>query len=185
MKDKNKSPEYIAVSLLFHSFIIAMIIFALFRIIGVAWFSQDYVTMEVSPLADRIIMSAYHLLEGFLILKILTKQKWWVCLLCALCYTGLQQLNLNMYVTFALDVIYTFSIPFVFNKNKEKSILMSMLFFVGICSYQYLMMFGRYDLVIVGKYDVVWQILSTIDYKIFLIVILLFKTIKSIKRGKS
>jgi hypothetical protein len=185
MQNKKRSPEYIATLLLFCSFIIAMVIFALFRVIGVAWFSQDYVTMQVSPLADRLIMSAYHVIEGFLILKILTKQKWWVCLLCALCYTGVQQFNLNMYITFALDIAYTFVMPFIFNKDKDKSILMSTLFFVGIIGYQYLMMFGRYDLVMVGKYDVVWQILSTIDYKFFLIVILLFKTMKSIKRGKS
>lgn len=33
---KNKNPEYTAISLMFYSFIVCMIIFAMFRMLGIA-----------------------------------------------------------------------------------------------------------------------------------------------------
>ena len=174
MQKQNKSPEEIAVSLLFYAFIVCMFIFAGFRLLGVGWFAQDYTSVEISPIISTIILAVYHIFEGVLILKILTKQKFWVCLLCSSAYTAILLLQLNPTLVFVLDIVYIVILPFILNEDKDKSMLQSCGFMLAISCYQLLMSFGRYGSAS-GKFDLVYQLLSTIDYKLFLIIILLYK----------
>lgn len=171
---KDKSPKYIATTLMFYSFIVCMLIFAIFRFCGLFYFSKDYESLETSEVVYRLITGLYHCLEGYLILKILTDKKWYVCLPFALAYTIIAKFVNNSMVSFLLDTLFTFSIPFIFNKDKDKSIIKSSLFMLVICIYQMVMSFGRYSVDIINKFDLFYAIVSTIDYKLFLVSILLF-----------
>lgn len=175
MKQENKTPEHIALSLLFYSFIIAMCVFALFRAFNIGIFANGYISIETSYLVYAVVSMTLHALEGFLMLKILTDLRWQYCLPLACCYTVIAALVGNQTIIACLDLVYAFSIPFIFNKDKEQSIKNSTLYFLGICVYQFIMSFGRYDVTTLGKYDIGYAALSFIDYKVFILVILLNK----------
>ena len=181
MKDK-KSPEYIAVSLLFYSFIIAMLVFVIFRFCGIAWFSQNYVPFETNKFWYYTISILLKCFEGTIILMILSKIKLWYAILIALVYSFIIFFIQNLTIEFCLDIIYTFSIPFIFNNNKDKSIIYSFIYFIGVCLYQLLMSFARYNMTFIGKYDLGYAFLSLIDYRFFLISILLFKILYNKRR---
>ncbi len=188
MKDK-KSPEYIAVSLMFYSFIVAMIVFAVFRFCGIAWFSPEYVSYSISEPLYYIITSVLHILEGYIIMRVLTNESFIKCILIAFIYDLLTYLIMllpfNNEILFVFDIIYIVSIPFIFNQNKDMSIINSCVFILFIALYQVIMSFSRYAMIYTAKYDVIYSLLSLIDYKCFLIVLLLFVKMKRIKGDKS
>lgn len=175
MKQENKTPEHIALSLLLYSFIIAMCVFALFRAFNIGIFANGYISIETSEVMYYAISMVFYTYEGFLMLKILTNLRWYCCLPIACCYTVLANLIGNRTIIMLLDLVYAFSIPFIFNKDKDKSIKHSTLYFVGVCIYQFIMSFGRYDVTTLGKYDIGYAVLSFIDYRIFILIILLNK----------
>lgn len=175
MKHENKSPEYIAITLLFYSFIIAMCIFAILRACNIGIFANGYIPIETSEPTYHLITKALYVLEGFLILKILTKIKWYIALSLATAYMLLVNIINNTVINFILDVLYIVCVPFIFNENKERSIINSVCFILGISTYQLLMSFGRYVISIMHKYDLGYAILSIIDYKLFLITIKLYQ----------
>lgn len=177
----NKNPETTAVNLLFYSFIICMLVFTVFRFTGILWFSQAYVPFEINSVGYYIISVLLKTYEGTIILKILTNLKMRNCIILALSYSLLIFIIANPNLEFMLDIIFTVSIPFIFNKNKEASIIHSSMYFVLICAYQLLMSFSRYNMTFTGKYDLGYALLSTIDYRLFLIIILLF--IHKTKKG--
>lgn len=175
MKQNKRTPESIAISLLLCSFIIAMFIFALCRACNIGIFAKGYISIETPKIVYYTISILMHIYEGFLILKILTNMRALPCLILAIAYTGLVNIVNNRTVIFLLDILYAFSIPFIFNKDKESSIKHSTYYFIGVCIYQIIMSFGRYDLTTLGKYDLGYAALSFIDYKLFLSTILLYK----------
>lgn len=172
---KNKNPKYIATTLMFYAFIVCMVIFALFRFCGLFYFSKSYESFETSEFMYRLVTGLYHLLEGYLILRILTNQKWYTCLPIALAYCVLAKFINNQGLLFFLDVVYIVSIPFIFNEDKEKSVNYSSIFILAVLVYQMLMSFGRYSVDSLNKFDLFYAIVSTIDYKLFLISILFNK----------
>lgn len=172
------SKEYRCITMAMYSFIAFMIFFALCRLCGWFWFSVEYKSIEVSKWVFWLIMGIYKTVEGVIILKILTVIKWYYCLLISIIYTCLNFSINESVIQFGLDIVFTFSIPFIFNRDKTKSILSSLILFLIICIYQAFMMIGRYNLSINGKYDLFYAICSTIDYKLYLLIIMLY----SIKR---
>lgn len=182
MKDK-KTPENIASNLLFYSFIVCMVIFALFRLCGVGVFSQDYQPFIVSEVGYYIISVLFKVFEGVIILSVLTKLKLRYCLLYAVAYALLVLLMQNSMASTILDFVYTTAIPFIHNKDKDQSIKYSSIYILVVCFYQLLMSFGRYGMPTNAKWDLGYAFLSLIDYRAFLIVILLFTKKRRIKNG--
>lgn len=183
MEQKNKTPEHIAVSLMFYSFIIAMVVFALFRAFNIGWFANGYISIQTSGVVYAIVSIALHLYEGFIILKLLTNLRWYNCLIISAIYTILASVIGNHTIIFLLDLAYIIHIPFIVNKDKEQSIKHSTLFIIGMLLYQFIMSFGRYDLTTLGKYDIGYALLSFIDYKVFLFTLLLYKIRRTKKHG--
>lgn len=178
---EKKSPEQIALNLLLFAFIIGMAVFAVFRFCGLAWFTQEPVPTICNERIYYIVSSALHIFEGYVILRILTRTKWYNCLLIAVLYDALFYfIPMSANIQFACDVLYMTSIPFIFNNNKEKSILSSCLLILGLSAYQLAMSFSRYSMSLAGKYDVSYALLSLIDYRCFLIILLLIS--KKLKR---
>lgn len=175
MESNNKTPESIAVSLLFYSFIVAMIIFALCRACNIGIFAKGYISIETSEVVYATVSIALHLYEGFIIMMLLTKLKWYKCLLISIVYTSLVSVIGNHTIIFILDLMYIINVPFIFNEDKEKSIKDSIYFTLGMLAYQFIMSFGRYDLTVLGKYDIGYALLSFIDYRVFLFTLLLNK----------
>lgn len=181
MKDK-KSPEYIAVSLMFYSFIVAMIVFAVFRFCGIAWFSQDYKLIEIDSTLHNLINFIFKVFEGTFIMLILTKLKTRYCLLISILYSILLLLIQQPTIEFCLDVIYIVSVPFIFNKDKNNSIIKSTIYIALISLYQIMMSFARYSIDLSGKYDLCYTLLGVIDYQLFIVVIYLYKIIRNKRR---
>ena len=180
---KNNNPEYTVVNLLFYSFIICMLIFMVFRFLGILWFSQSYVPFEVNPIGYNIISILLKTFEGAIILKILTKLKTHYCTILAIMYSLLIFILNQPNLEFILDIVFIVSLPYIFNDNKEQSIINSSLYIVLISAYQLLMSFSRYSMSLAGKYDLGYALLSVIDYRVFLIVVLLFVHKHRINKG--
>lgn len=171
------SKEYRCIAMAMYSFIIFMLFFALCRLCGWFWFSVEYKPIEVDKWVFWFIMGLYKTVEGLIILKTLTKVKWYYCLILAIVYTCINFSINNKGLQFLSDIIYIVSIPFIFNQDKENSILTSFIYILVISCYQIFMMFGRYSIESIGKYDLFYQTFSTIDYKLFLLLVMLY-TIK-------
>lgn len=173
------------VRLLLHSFIIAMLIFAALRVCGVTYFVQQYADISFSAAKTRIIMFLYFVVEGTLILKILTSFSTKQCIAWAVGYKLLQYCIAPglVVVGVLLDCVYIVGLPLLHNQDKQKSLFKSAIFVVLVSLYQGIMMFGRYGQSIGGKQDAVWQILSTVDYKFFLATIYLGKEMHLMDNG--
>jgi hypothetical protein len=178
-----KPNNQIAASLAFYSFLAAMAFFAVVRFFGLLWFQQEYIPIDISWLAYYVIMGAFLVAEGFIITRCLTASKWLVCLLCAAGYLGFLYICVYpfaMWTLFWCDLGYIFLVPLCLNWNKGRleSFIASLIFAGGISLYQGIMMFGR-GYPAISKYDAAWQILATIDYKFFLVILLLKKELVS------
>ena len=183
MSQRNKSPESIALDLLFYSFIISMVVFAIFRFFGIAWFAQDYTPVLISEPGYYIISTLFKVFEGVIILRVLTNLKLRYCLCYATGYALLVLVLHNPAISTILDFVYTTSIPFIHNADKDKSIKHSVLYILTVCAYQLIMSFGRYGMPATAKWDLGYAFLSLIDYRIFLIIILLYVKRRKIKNG--
>ena len=177
--ERRKSNGEIALDLAFYSFLAAMAFFAAARLLGAFWFRQEYVPVNMPTAAYYGVMGAYLVAEGFIIIKCLTAAKWPVCLLCAVLYLAALYAAVYPFALWALfwcDLAYAFLVPMLLNRKrgKLKSLANSLIFVALISLYQLVMMFGR-AYPAGAKYDAVWQILATIDYKFFLILMLIKK----------
>jgi len=158
-----------------------MAFFAVVRVFGLLWFQQEYVYTAMPLWAEYTVMAAFMVFEITIMLRILTPLSWRKAAAIALAVRAVYFLCLPDPIYFILDVLAAMVIPLITNKDKEKSVGASLLYIGGISLYQGLMMIGRgYPLL--SKFSPSWQILGTIDYRIFLLLILLVKGASSMFR---
>ena len=167
-REENRPHRQTAALLAFGAYIAAMVFFALVRACGMLWFQQEYVHAEIPVWAGNIILSALWVFEICLILKILTPISWKWALLIAEPLAALDYLFAYGWQYILVDGIVFLFLPLLINKDRERSAGYSILFIAGINLYQLLMMFGR-GYPMMAKFDPVWQMLGTIDYKFFLL----------------
>lgn len=167
--------EYRAVAMIMYSFFIAMIFFTLCRLCGWLWFNIEYKSIEIDKWLYVLINLIFKCFEGSIILIILTTLKVKYSILIGIIASiPIAFINIQ-WLSFLLDIIFMFSLPFVFNKDKEKSILKTAKFIIIISLYQVLMAIGRYDMNFYGKWDLGYAILSIIDYRCFLLSLMFYK----------
>lgn len=134
------------VRLLLHSFIIAMLIFAALRVCGVTYFVQQYADISFSAAKTRIIMFLYFVVEGTLILKILTSFSTKQCIAWAVGYKLLQYCIAPglVVVGVLLDCVYIVGLPLLHNQDKQKKFVQ----ISHICGAR----------IIVSRHHDVWQV---------------------------
>lgn len=189
MKKIEKTREYsinreIAISIALISFFAFMMICAVCRLFGINWATVTYVDVYIPTYIEFIILCGYYVLESIFILKIITSIKWKFALIISICCKIVQIPLPNDFLTVIVDFAVVFVIPLFINKNKRHSIAKSIMTFLGISGYQLLMRYARYCDATDGKYNVIWQILSTIDYKLFIVSIYLFKEVIVMKNKR-
>ena len=156
------------------AFVVSMAFFAVVRAFGLLWFSHDPPVMLPEWIEPPLIV-LFFLFDHIVILKILTDAPWKqaavVSVLWKLLDVAIYQFTENTWVYFALCALFTILIPLALNREKDKSLGYSILFFVVINVYQLLMMFGR-GYPAESNISAVWQVIGLIDYRFFLLSLL-------------
>jgi hypothetical protein len=75
---------------------------------------------------------------------------------------------------FFLELSFLLIFPTIINKDKDISLGISIFYVIGLIGYQLLMMFGR-GYPAIAKFSPTWQLLSIIDYYMFIYGILIIK----------
>lgn len=158
--------------------VILMMFFALCRLCGWGYFANNYIKQEYNRFWADCTLFILKAFEAVLILLILTKSKWWICVIISFLYASIFIINIPENYVFILDIIFTVSIPLILNKRKQESFGYSILLIIFMSIYQIIMMLGRYTINLQEKFNYTAQIASIIDYKIFLIVLCLFIKLK-------
>ncbi len=169
----------ITLLLMFCTCIGAMVFFALARLLGFTNFVVERVEISLPIFAEIAILYTYHATETVITAKILTSKtcKW--CIVAGVTYTSILYL---LYLTplaqfaFIYDLMYMVAMPIVLqrtNYSRIKTGLSTITYVTLISFYTVMMQFGRYG--VNGKTEIEYAILSTIDYKFFLVSILLIK----------
>lgn len=180
----NKTDKEIFAILLFFSCIILMVVLAVFRFCGIGYFANEYKEHELVPWVQELILFALKWIEGFFILMILSRRKWYILATISLIYSIALIFVTNSSITFVLDIIYTMILPFFINKFDYKSVTHGILLFLLIIAYQFIMMTARYTINLSEKFNYIAMIESVFDYKIFIISIYLLIYNRRIKMDK-
>lgn len=160
----------------------AMLFFALVRAFGLLWFQAEYLETVMPEWLQFVVLCLLLSFDCFIKLKTLTLLKWRkivviVAVICAF-NLSLSILPISIYLLFLMgmvtDVLLLVIVPLVSNRDKERSIGYSLLYILVISLYQGVMSFGR-GYPMLAMFSPSWQIVSTIDYRMFLIGILVVK----------
>lgn len=179
-----KTDKEIFAILLFFSCIVLMTVLAVFRFCGIGYFANDYEEQEVVPWVQELILFALKWIEGFFILMILSRKKWYILAAISLIYSIALIFVTNSNLTFILDVIYMVVLPFFLNKFDYKYITYGLLLVIILSIYQFIMMTARYTIDLSEKFNYIAMIESVFDYKIFVISIYLLVYNRRIKMDK-
>jgi len=153
-----------------------MFFFAFIRAFGLLWFLQEYVESDLPGWAEHFLMSGFWMFDGLIMLKTLSSVSWKRAVLLMV------PLRLVSYITLSLASVYIIIseafliviLPLFLNKDKERSAGYSVLYIAALMMYQGLMVLGRgYPLL--SKFSPSWQILLTVDYRLFLLGLFLLK----------
>ncbi len=179
----SKPPSYkqVALTLVIVAYGFAMIFFAIVRATGALWFSASYTTVEISKIADIAIRFFCYAIDCFVAIKFLIPMSFGVASGFAFIISFIQGYIPHTHVLF-LDVFLYLILPVILNKDKALALGNVILFNAGIIAYQLIMMIGRgYPSPIVGKPSGLWMLLSLVDYKMFLIAIIIAKEVRIMK----
>ena len=169
----DKTDKEIFAILLFFSCIILMVVLAVFRFCGIGYFANQYEEQEFVPWVQETILFAMKWVEGFFILMILTRSKWYVSLSIAFLYAISLIFISNTTIVYILDIIFATLTPFILSKFQYKRIAYGVILILLMTMYQLLMLFARYEIDINAKFNYIAIIASVFDYKIFIISIYL------------
>lgn len=169
----DKTDKEIFAILLFLSCIILMAVLAVFRFCGIGYFANDYPEQTPIPWVQDSILFAMKLVEGFFILLILTRIKWYVALVVSLIYSFALIFITDTTLVYALDTVYMTIIPFVIMKFDYKRITYGIILVLLMLAYQFLMLFARYEIDVESKFNYIAGIAAVFDYKIFILSIYL------------
>ena len=179
-----KTDKEIFAILLFFSCLILMTVLAVFRFCGIGYFANEYEEQEVIPWVQELILFALKWIEGFFILMILSRKKWYILAAISLIYSIALIFVTNSNLTFILDIIYMVVLPFFLNNFDYKYITYGILLVIILSIYQFIMMTARYTIDLSEKFNYIAGIASVFDYKIFVISIYLLIYNRRIKMDK-
>ena len=171
----DKSGEQIFVLCLLVSSVAVMLLCVIARLCGILWFAAD---LEAIPEPNRfwqeVIMAALMIFELLFVYKILCRTKWWICFCISVIETLIGILigyltNGNNIATNIFYLICILIIP-IFFVRKLYSILENALLYVISMLYGIIFLVGRIGGVDENSaYKFVYNVLGTIDYKLFIV----------------
>ena len=171
----DKSGEQIFVLCLLVSSVAVMLLCVIARLCGILWFAAD---LEAVPVPNKfwqeVITAALMIFELLFVYKILCRTKWWICF----CISTIETLigiligyltNGNNIYTNIFYLICILIIP-IFFVRKWYSILENALLYVISMLYGIIFLVGRIGGVDENSaYNFVYNVLGTIDYKLFIV----------------
>lgn len=171
----DKSGEQIFVLCLLVSSVAVMLLCVIARLCGILWFAAD---LEAVPVPNKfwqeVIMAALMIFELLFVYKILCRTKWWICFCISVIETLIGILigyltNGNNIATNIFYLICILIIP-IFFVRKWYSILENALLYVISMLYGIIFLVGRIGGVDENSaYNFVYNVLGTIDYKLFIV----------------
>lgn len=184
---RQKTPEQVFSFCLFVCCFVLMLFCAIVRLCGGLWFTADTSQIEEpSKLLQDIIMGALMVFEATFVYKILCRTNWIWCILIAIGQLLLVYFAPNKLVASIENLLLYFIVPFLF-KPKWLTILESAILYTLCLVYSLLFLVGRIGFVNgTQAFDFVTNVLTTIDYKLFIVSIYLFiKNFGGIKLWKN
>lgn len=176
----NKSGEQIFVLCLLVSCVAVMLLCVIARLCGILWFAAD---LEIVPVPNKfwqeVIMAALMIFELLFVYKILCRTKWWICFCISVIETLIGILigyltNGNNIATNIFYLACILIIP-IFFVRKWYSILENALLYAISMLYGVIFLVGRIGGVDENSaYNFIYNVLGTIDYKIFIVSLYLF-----------
>lgn len=176
----NKSGEQIFVLCLLVCCVAVMLLCVIARLCGILWFAADLTAVPVpSGFWQEVIMAALMIFELLFVYKILCRTKWWICF----CISVIETLIgiLIGYLTdgnnIATNIFYLACILIIpiFFVRKWYSILENALLYAISMLYGVIFLVGRIGGVDENSaYNFIYNVLGTIDYKIFIVSLYLF-----------
>ena len=170
--------HHTAVILLVCIYVGAMLFFAIIRAFGLLWFQAEYQYTSLSPILGAILLFAFYWFDWTVKLKTVSSFRWGIVILSAFLISAVVEAIFVFFDSFQfmfpIELALLFGIPLIASKNKKHTILATASYFFIISAYQLMMIFGR-GYPFIAKYSPSWQILVTIDYRMFLIGLLLLK----------
>lgn len=176
----DKSGEQIFVLCLLISSIAVMLLCVIARLFGILWFAAD---LEIVPVPNKfwqeVITAALMVFELIFVYKILCRTKWIICFCIAVIETLIGILigyltNGNDIATNIFYLACILFIPIIFVR-KWYSILENALLYAISMLYGVIFLVGRIGGVDENSaYNFIYNVLGTIDYKIFIVSLYLF-----------
>ena len=185
IENPGRAHKQTAAILLFFSFIAAMLFFAVVRIFGGLWFKAEFVWHDMPQWLSFLILNFLFIFDITFLLKILTNNSWVKSFIVAFLYNIVINFISSLSIHFITDIVFCLFVPLFFNKNKAKSFGYNLCYFLGIFGYQAIMMYGR-GYPMIGSFNAIWQLISTIDYRFFILSIFLLKgVVKNMRTNNS
>ena len=169
----DKTDKEIFAILLFFSCIILMVVLAVFRFCGIGYFANTYSEHKLVPWVQVAIQFVLKWVDLLFVLLVLSKAKFYVVALISLAWNCIYFIAMPESIVMVLDILYATILPFVLDRFDYKRITYGLLLFVLISIYQFIMLQARYTIDLNAKFNYIAGIVSTFDYKIFLLSIYL------------
>lgn len=166
---KQVNPKYRPTILFFISTLTLMLFCLVCRFCGISYFANNYVEHSLNPILQDFINFALKSIEIITIISILSVRKWYVNVLIGFTFSCIYWIPMNSSTVFILDLAVTFLIPFILNKFNPETITYSIILFIFIILYQFLVMQARYTIDLESKFNYIAGIVSVLDYKLFII----------------
>lgn len=188
-KLSNYTAEQIFSLCLLIATVITMLFCAIVRLCGGLWFAADLTGIKLpSEFWQERIINLLYAFELTFVYKILCRSKWKWCISIAIGQTILVWLlpSNQPVLTNIVSIILMFVIPFLFMR-KWKVLFEVVILYAACTLYGLLFLVGRIGGVSVDAHsDFVFNLLGTIDYKLFVVSLYLFiKQFGGIKIWKS
>lgn len=155
-----------------------MLFCCIVRLCGGLWFTADLSGIkEPNKFWQEFVKGALLTFELVFVYKLLCRTKWWICLLIAVCETGIgillgETIN-NEIVSNLFYMVCYFVIPLPFVRHWF-SLIDSAVLYAMETLYCLCFMVGRIgNISISNGYNFIYSIIGTIDYKLFIVALFL------------
>ena len=171
---KDKSAEQIFSFCLLIACVLIMLFCAIVRLCGGLWFMADLTAVPTPSQAwQDIILTALLSFELAFTYKILCRCRWIVAIIFAICHAGIAAFIPTLLWTNIFQLAMILMIPAIYTVD-WRAIIDSVVYYVLCTLYGLLFLTGRIGEIQNASTNFIYNILGTIDYKLFIVALYLF-----------
>ena len=172
---RSKSAEQIFTLSLLIGCVGVMIFCAIVRLCGGLWFTADLESVPVpSEFWQTFILAVLFAFEMIFVYKILCRCSWMIAMLLSIAHTIITALIPTQIWTNSFNIAAIMIIPFIYTRQVA-TILDSIFLYAVELLYSVLFLVGRVgDLDVNATYNFTYNVVGTIDFKLFIVSIYLF-----------